>query len=139
MEPFYKRNIEDTTKTDIDTMTSGHDVYAEVTRLHEKINFLKQQTENQHRVFTEKVNSSLELRKWVLVAIVSILGLFIAGSVFVANLIMDSLKSSRDVQSEYYNQLLENNLLIQNLLLKSEITEKCLISRRYWEYEECFN
>lgn len=55
----------------------------------------------------ERIDGHLELRKWLLIATLTIIGLAIAASTFVFNIFKDSQDSYRNLQDSYYKELIE--------------------------------
>lgn len=55
----------------------------------------------------ERVDGTLESRKWILIAILTIMGLAIAAGTFIFNIVRDSQNSYRDLQNIYYKELIE--------------------------------
>lgn len=100
--------------------------------------FLKQKTETDYSVFIEKVNTSLEARKWILVAIIAIVSVFVATGTLIIGLINNSLDSYRNLESSYYSLLVENNKVFNEGKDTFLDLKDCLKSRDYWQYKECF-
>lgn len=55
----------------------------------------------------ERIDGHLELRKWLLIATLTIIGLAIATGTFVFNIFKDSQDSYRNLQDSYYKELIE--------------------------------
>jgi len=55
----------------------------------------------------ERIDGHLELRKWLLIATLTILGLAIAAGTFIFNVFKDSQDSYRNLQDSYYKELIE--------------------------------
>src|SRR3989338_9401627 len=56
----------------------------------------------------EKVDNSLELRKWFFVALVTWLGIIVAVIFGVSNIINNSLNSNSEMQKNYYQLLIQD-------------------------------
>lgn len=86
----------------------------------------------------EKVDSSLELKKWFVVALLTLFGIIVGLLVSVGNFINSNLNSHRELQREYYEQLIQSKNEVNSLIIMLEKKGACLQKNSYWEYKNCF-
>mgnify|MGYP001567902482 CR=1 FL=1 len=93
---------------------------------------------------TQDLKSTKENRKWIIGLIVGLISIIIAfsgviytGVSIYINLIKDSQDSYRNLQKDYYEELIRNKDQIYNFIIKTEIKNGCLQKDLYWEYKNC--
>lgn len=72
----------------------------------------------------ERIDGHLELRKWLLIVTITVIGLAIAAGTFVFNIFKDSQDSYRNLQSSYYKELLDLRKEIQSTQTVNLNTDK---------------
>lgn len=99
------------------TLTESDDKgIQQITGIEDSFQFRVGQLEAKIDAIKERVDGNLELRKWILIAILTILGLSIAGGTFVFNIFRDSQNSYRDLQNNYYKELIELHKDFQSII-----------------------
>jgi len=76
---------------------------------------LKEKIEGDFGQLSQRVKSSLEDRKWITLAALTFLGIAVAIAIGITNLMTNSLNSQRDIQKDYYQELINQ---------KSELSER---------------
>lgn len=85
----------------------------------------------------EKIDGSLELRKWFIIALVAIFGTIVAIIFGASNLINNNLNSHREIQKDYYQLLIQNKNDTTSLIINLEKKNACLQKDSYWEFKKC--
>ena len=99
----------------------------------------KEKVEGDFGKLDQKINGSLELRKWLTMACVGIFGVIVAVLSLVGFFIFNSLSSYKDLQNNYYQLLIQNKEDINKFILNSEIKNSCFKNDSYWEFKVCLN
>lgn len=85
----------------------------------------------------EKVDGHIELRKWFIVALVTIFGIIVAIVVGATNLMNGNLSAQREIQKDYYQLLIQNNSDVNAAAKKMNGINDCAQKNYFWDYKNC--
>ena len=85
----------------------------------------------------EKVDGHIELKKWFIVALVTIFGIIVAIVVGATNLMNGNLTAQREIQKDYYQLLIQDKTEINSYITNLEKNNGCLQKNYYWDYKNC--
>ena len=139
-EPKYEKTIVES-DTDVEggkpmkIEQAGLDV--KIGQLEVAVGSLKEKVGGDFAQLSQKVDSSLELRRWFIIALVTIFGIIVALVVGASNMMINNLNSQREIQKDYYQLLLQDKNDINNLEIGLKLKEACFQKNSYWEYKNC--
>ncbi len=86
----------------------------------------------------ERVKAGLELNKWIVIAIITSIGIFSGIAFGISNLINGNINSIRQVQKEYYDLLAQDRERVNSSEQGTKNLQNfCLQKNTYWEYKNC--
>ncbi len=109
------------------------------------------QNEIKIEALSERIISTLKIKKWIFASILTILALILGAGVFLSNLLFSYNQHIFEIQNNNYKQIIEikedinnkyylNSIQMNNNFNKIENQEEilnCLQNKKYWQFEEC--
>jgi len=127
----YEKNLLSTTSNGQPVEIKQSSNQVKIGQLEVSIASLKEKNEGDYNKLNQKVDSSLEHRKWLLTTIVAVCVAIFGVIYFITSFVNNSFNSYKELQNNYYQLLITNQKQLMDFKL-------CLGTNK-WLNPKCFN